>query len=138
MRIGALGRFLSMVVGITGGIGCGKSTAARMFERRGFRRVDCDAIAHELVAEDAIVRETLINTFGEGIRRDNGSLDRKKIAAIVFGDERRLEELENILHPVIRERWESLIGEEPEGDWIVEVPLPVSYTHLTLPTTPYV
>ena len=123
MRIGALGRFLSMVVGITGGIGCGKSTAARMFERRGFRRVDCDAIAHELVAEDAIVRETLINTFGEGIRRDNGSLDRKKIAAIVFGDERRLGELENILHPVIRERWESLIGEEPEGDWIVEVPL---------------
>lgn len=123
MRVCGPERFLSMVIGLTGGIGCGKSTAAGMFERRGFRRIDCDAIAHELIAKDPKVRESLVETFGEGILASDGSLDRKAIGAIVFEDEHLLEELENILHPRIRERWESLIGESPENDWIVEVPL---------------
>jgi dephospho-CoA kinase len=112
-----------MVIGLTGGIGCGKSTAARMFARRGYRRIDCDAIVHDLIAKDPKVRDALMKIFGEGIRASDGSLDRKAIGAIVFEDEHRLEELENILHPRIRDRWESLIGEAPESDWIVEVPL---------------
>ena len=123
MRVCGPERFLSMVIGLTGGIGCGKSTAAGMFERRGFRRIDCDAIAHELIAKDPKVRESLVETFGEGILASDGSFDRKAIGAIVFEDEHLLEELENILHPRIRDRWESLIGEAPESDWIVEVPL---------------
>jgi dephospho-CoA kinase len=73
-----------MVIGLTGGIGCGKSTAARMFERRGYRRIDCDAIVHDLIAKDPKVRDALMKIFGEGIRASDGSLDRKAIGAIVF------------------------------------------------------
>lgn len=112
-----------MVIGITGGIGCGKSTASRMFEQRGYRRIDCDAIAHELLAKDTTVRDALVDAFGPDVLDRDGALDRNLIGGIVFADERRLVELERILHPRIRERWRSLIAEDPESDWVVEVPL---------------
>ena len=111
------------VVGLTGGIGCGKSTASRMFENRGYRRIDCDALAHDLLANDSEVRESIVASFGEGVVSATGSLDRTVLGSIVFGDESRLSELESILHPKIRDRWESLIAGDPTSDWIVEVPL---------------
>ncbi len=122
MALGAWA-FVSMVIGLTGGIGCGKSTVACMFEKRGYRRIDCDALAHELLSSDPEVRAAVVSAFGEGVISVSGSLDRSALGAIVFEDESRLAELEAILHPRIRDRWESLIAEDSTSDWIVEVPL---------------
>ncbi len=74
------------VVGLTGGIGTGKSTVAQLFEKRGARIVDADAIVHELQAPGAPLHDEILETFGERFRRPDGSLDRKALGAHVFAD----------------------------------------------------
>lgn len=112
-----------MVIGLTGGIGCGKSTAAAIFEKKGFGRVDCDAIAHELLAEDKDTIDLVVQVFGEGVLSEQGQLDRRAIGALAFEDEDSLRQLESILHPRIRDRWESIVARKPDGNWVVEIPL---------------
>ncbi len=112
-----------MVIGITGGIGSGKSTASKLIEAKGYRRLDCDEIAHELLASDGKTREEVLAEFGKGVLGEGEGIDRKALGAIVFEDEKRLRALEAILHPKIRQAWESKISQAPEEDWIVEIPL---------------
>ncbi|OUW18543.1 MAG: dephospho-CoA kinase [Opitutales bacterium TMED158] len=112
-----------MVIGLTGGMGCGKSTVAAMFERRGFGRVDCDAIAHDLLANDEEVKRLVVGALGSEVVGPDGRLERASIGLKVFGSEPGLRELESILHPRIRDRWDSLLAAEPGQDWVVEIPL---------------
>lgn len=91
----------SRIIGLTGGIGSGKSTVARIFESLGATVVDADAIVHELQAPHAPLLDTLAAAFGESIIRADGSLDREALAGIAFGDESRRQELNAIVHPAV-------------------------------------
>lgn len=112
-----------MIVGITGGMGCGKSTAARMLEQRGFRRLDSDELVRERVLRDPDVVASLRNRWGDSILRPDGSVDRTAIAARVFEDEAELRWLEDLTHPAVFALWRAAFIAEPHIRWVVEVPL---------------
>lgn len=94
-------------VGITGGIGSGKSTVCRLFEQNGIAVYDSDARAKALMAEDATLCEQLVEAFGAECYNEQG-LDRAYLAGRVFGDDAELQRLNAIVHPAVKEdfrRW---------------------------------
>jgi len=90
------------VVGLSGGIGSGKSAAAHLFAELGARVVDTDAIAHELTAPGGAAIEPIRSAFGKDMIAPDGSLDRAAMRRLVFGDGAAKAQLEAILHPMIR------------------------------------
>ena len=90
-------------VGLTGGIGCGKSTVADLFAARGASIVDTDQIAHALTAPGGAAMPALVAEFGPDYATPEGALDRAKMRALVFADPGARARLEAILHPRIRE-----------------------------------
>jgi dephospho-CoA kinase len=90
-------------VGLTGGIGCGKTTVADMFGALGASLVDTDAIAHALTAPHGAAMPALLAEFGPGFATPDGALDRAKMRELVFADPGARSRLEAILHPRIRE-----------------------------------
>lgn len=90
-----------LVVGLTGGIGAGKSTAAARFAELGAAVVDVDAIGREVLAPGGRAEPGVIDAFGPGITDDRGHIDRAKVAAEVFGRPDRLAALEAVSHPAI-------------------------------------
>jgi dephospho-CoA kinase len=91
------------VVGLTGGIGCGKSAAADEFARRGVSVVDTDLIARELTAPGGAALPHLKALFGEAFVRSDGAMDREAMRRRVFSDPAAKRALEALLHPMIRE-----------------------------------
>jgi dephospho-CoA kinase len=91
-------------VGLTGGIASGKSTVARILRELGVSVVDADVVAREVVAPGTVGLEKVVEAFGTGVLQDDGTLDRKKLGALVFSDPAELKRLEKILHPLIGER----------------------------------
>lgn len=98
------------VVGLTGGIGSGKSTVAELFAARGAAVVDTDAIAHELTASGGAAIDAIRARFGAGVLRADGALDRDAMRALAFDDPHAREALEAILHPMIRAESERRIA----------------------------
>jgi dephospho-CoA kinase len=94
---------MSYTVGLTGGIGSGKSAVARLFAGHGAAVIDSDDIAHELSGPGGAAIGKVRATFGAEMIRPDGSLDRDRMRAFVFGDPAAREKLEAILHPLIRE-----------------------------------
>jgi dephospho-CoA kinase len=90
-------------VGLTGGIGCGKTTVADLFAARGASVIDTDQIAHSLTAPQGAAMPALVQEFGEDFATPDGALDRAKMRALVFADPGARSRLEAILHPRIRE-----------------------------------
>lgn len=93
---------MTYVVGLTGGIGSGKSLAASLFEKRGIAVIDTDAIAHELTAPGGAAIERIREEFGAEYVTPEGALDRARMRSLVFRDPRSKRRLERILHPRIR------------------------------------
>ena len=93
----------NFVVGLTGGIGSGKSAAADCFAAHGVSVVDTDAIAHELTAADGAAMPALRAEFGRDIAAADGALDRSRMRRLAFADPAVRRRLEGILHPMIRE-----------------------------------
>lgn len=89
------------VIGLTGGIGVGKSTVAALLEERGATIVDCDALGRLVVEPDGRAYQAVIDRFGADIVQADGQLDRAALASIVFGDEAELAALNAITHPAI-------------------------------------
>lgn len=112
-----------MVIGLTGGMGSGKSTAARLFENQGFQRIDCDEIAHNLLREDEDVKRRIKEAFGSDAFDRDGQVDRRALGGIVFESDDKLSKLEAILHPRIRDAWLAMVASNPEARWVVEIPL---------------
>jgi dephospho-CoA kinase len=112
-----------MVVGLTGGIGCGKSTAAGYFEELGWGRVDSDRIVRELLHDDAAVIAEVRRVFGDAVIGADGRVDRRRLAGAVFPDPAALGALEAILHPRVRARWKARVAEPTPRNWVVEIPL---------------
>jgi dephospho-CoA kinase len=91
-------------IGLTGPIGCGKSTVAGWLAEAGAAVVDADLVAREVTAATEPALAAIVEAFGAAVRRPNGSLDRAALAAIAFGDADALERLEKIVHPAVRPR----------------------------------
>ncbi|MDO8932142.1 MAG: dephospho-CoA kinase [Rhodocyclaceae bacterium] len=89
------------VVGLTGGIGSGKSAAAQLFAEQGAAIIDTDAIAHELTGSGGAAMPAICAAFGPGVAAADGSLDRAAMRRLVFGDVAARRRLEDILHPLI-------------------------------------
>ena len=111
-----------MKVGLSGGIGCGKSTVLWFFREAGWRTVDSDAVVRELLATDAEVQAQLRSRWGEAVFAD-GAVDRGAVAKRVFGHEGDLKWLEELLHPLVRDSWLASIDQAPDVNWLVEIPL---------------
>lgn len=114
-----------LVVGLTGGIATGKSTVARMFEELGAAVVSADVVARQVVEPGEPAWGEIKDTFGEEVLAADGTLDRRALGAIVFGDEEARRRLEAITHPRIRERMRRQIDELAGRGLVViaEIPL---------------
>lgn len=110
-------------VGLTGGIGSGKSSAARYFAELGAPVVDADVIARELVAPGQPALAHIVKVFGSEILNPDGTLDRARLRGIVFEDTARRKQLEAILHPLIREEMEARVARLSAPYCILCIPL---------------
>ena len=90
-----------MRIAVTGGIACGKSTVARMLERRGGEVLDTDDVAHVLEGPRGAAVPEIAKVFGNGVVASDGSIDRRRLGGMVFGDAAALARLNAILHPLI-------------------------------------
>ncbi len=106
-----------LVVGVTGGIGAGKSTVSRMFALWGARVIDADQIAREVVEKDPRILQDLAGAFGSGILQAGGSLNRGELGRLAFRDRRGGERLNEILHPPILARLKSLLAALRQSDY---------------------
>jgi len=95
----------SKVIAITGGIGSGKSAVAKLFEEWGAKTVDADILAREVVEPGTEGFQRVVDNFGEDMVLADGSLNRPRLASIIFTDAEKKKLLESLLHPLIRERW---------------------------------
>jgi len=117
------------MVGLTGGIGSGKSTVAELLARRGAIVVDADAIAHEVVEPGMPALAKLVERFGPQILRADGSLDRGALAARAFVTDETRKDLEAITHPAIGEAFLARVAAAPKDAIVVhDVPLLVEST----------
>ncbi|KJS53803.1 dephospho-CoA kinase [Streptomyces rubellomurinus subsp. indigoferus] len=111
-------------IGLTGGIGAGKSEVSRLFAARGAVIVDSDVIAREVVAPGTAGLAAVTAEFGPRVLRADGSLDRPALGAIVFADPERLKALNAIVHPLVRERSAELeAAAAPDAVVVHDVPL---------------
>ena len=106
-----------MKVGITGGIGSGKSTVCRLFAQKGIAVYDSDAAAKRLMQEDGALRRQWAGRFGEGTFR-NGVLDRAYLAGIVFADPQALADLNALVHPVVMRDFDAWAARQ-EGSYVI-------------------
>ena len=106
-----------MKVGVTGGIGSGKSTVCRLFAQKGIAVYDSDAAAKRLMQEDGALRRQLAGRFGEGTFRD-GQLDRASLAGIVFADPQALADLNALVHPVVMRDFDAWAARQ-EGSYVI-------------------
>jgi dephospho-CoA kinase len=127
--------FAQMLIGLTGGIGCGKSAAAAEFAALGFRAQDTDRIVKEEVLPDPAVVDLAVERWGRrvlygvgevgggGERGSSHELDRVRVAEIVFSDANERRWWESVVHPRVGALWRRRVASAPEAEWVVEVPL---------------
>ncbi|HEY4601097.1 MAG TPA: dephospho-CoA kinase [Cerasibacillus sp.] len=95
---------MTCVIGLTGSIASGKSTVSLMFDDFNIPVIDADKLAREVVLPGEPAYNEIIETFGEDMLRKDRSIDRKKLGEVVFADKEKLEKLNKIVHPAIRQR----------------------------------
>ena len=111
-------------IGLTGGIGSGKSTVSALLAARGAVIIDADRIAREVVEPGTPGLAAIVEAFGDGVRTADGALDRPALAAIVFADPEARRTLDGIVHPLVRARAVELAGGLPDDAVVVnDVPL---------------
>jgi dephospho-CoA kinase len=116
-----------IISGITGTIGTGKSTVAAMFAERGAYIIDYDVIAHQVIEPGKPAWQQIVDSFGKDLLNEDQTIDRKKLAPIVFNNPEKLQKLDSIVHPAIAEEVQRLIDERkrinPDGLIIEDIPL---------------
>ncbi|MER7657222.1 dephospho-CoA kinase [Streptomyces albidoflavus] len=113
-----------LIVGLTGGIGAGKSEVSRLLVEHGAHLVDADRIAREVVEPGTPGLAAVVEAFGESVLAADGSLDRPKLGEIVFADPERRAVLNGIVHPLVGARSAELQSQAPEDGVVVhDVPL---------------
>jgi len=116
-----------MLIGLTGGIGSGKSIVAGMFKSLGAYIIDADQISRELMTPGSETYKKVVNTFGQEILKDDQGIDRKKLGDIVFGDPEEIARLNECTHPAIFREVDREIDEirqkNPDGIIIIDAAL---------------
>lgn len=113
------------LVGLTGGIGSGKSTVSRLLRERGITVVDADRIARDVVRAGSEGFERLVERFGEEVVAGDGELDRQRLADIVFEDDAARDDLDDIVHPLVGERIGARLAELRGTEEIVVLDVPL-------------
>lgn len=112
-----------LIVGLTGGIGSGKSTVAEMFHAHGVPVIDADVLARALVRPGMPALGEIVHAFGRDVLNTEGRLDRARLADIIFSDAGKRRRLEQILHPRIRRLMQQRLGELQAPYCILVIPL---------------
>ena len=113
-----------MKVGLTGGIGAGKSTVADLFSQKGAVVIRSDELARQVIEPQTPGFQQVIDRFGKEFVNSEGYIDRAKLAQIVFKDDAALKDLENIIHPLVRSKTNQIIDQHTSETIIVnEIPL---------------
>lgn len=99
------------IIGLTGGIASGKSTASRYFKERGMPVIDADSVTHQLMAPGNENYAKIVQEYGTEILTEDGSIDRKRLGALAFSSPKALLRLEKLTHPAIKCRLEELVKE---------------------------
>jgi dephospho-CoA kinase len=117
----------AIVIGVTGGIACGKSEVGRILEDMGYGVIDADHVAHVLMAKGTGVFKDIVEYFGERILSDEGEICRSALGAIVFADTEKRERLNALVHPAVRSRIERWISERRERRECGAVQIPLLF-----------
>ncbi len=113
-----------MKVGLTGGIGAGKSTVADLFSKKGAIVIRADELSRQVIEPATSGFASVVSRFGQEIVDENGFISRTKLADIVFKDDLALQDLENIIHPLVRSKTNEIMSNQTSETIIVnEVPL---------------
>jgi dephospho-CoA kinase len=112
---------MSLIVGLTGGIGCGKSAVADMFAKHGAGIIDTDVIAHRLTKSGGEAIAAIRAAFGNDYLTDDAALDRAKMRRLIFSDAFAKQRLEQILHPLILDQAKSQLQELQSKPYVVVV-----------------
>jgi len=112
---------MSLCIGLTGGIGSGKSTVASLFAKHGAGIIDTDAIAHRLTQADGEAIAAIRGAFGDDYLTDDSALDRAKMRGLVFSDTEAKRRLEGILHPLILEQAKAQLRQLQTKPYIILV-----------------
>ncbi len=114
-----------MIVGLTGGVGSGKSTVLEIFRELGCRIISADDIAHDILRKNKKVYNAILEEFGEGVLSRDKSISRKKLGGVVFADKKKRKKLESITLPVIISGLNKILALErmKKGIFVAEVPL---------------
>ncbi|MDE0683980.1 MAG: dephospho-CoA kinase [Candidatus Poribacteria bacterium] len=127
METATTDRARGIIVGITGGIACGKTTVSVLLAEKGAIPINADEIGHQLLKSDSPVITELTDAFGQDILDASGDVSRKKLGAIVFKDKAARERLNSILHPLIIQRSRAqarqLVVEDPTCVVLLDAPL---------------
>ncbi len=113
----------TFIVGLTGGIACGKTTASDFFADQGIEVIDADLVAREVVEPGQPALSQVVEVFGQSILKPDGTLNRQAMRDLVFADQDKRTQLEAILHPLIRERLAELVAQCQGRYAILSVPL---------------
>ena len=112
-----------MIVGLTGGIGSGKSAAANFFQNEGITVIDADDLSREVIEQDTPGFEKIVDCFGSAIIDSDGSINRAFLRQEVFDDEKKKKLLESIIHPLVRDLMIEKIAASQSSYSIIMVPL---------------
>lgn len=114
-----------LLIGLTGGIGSGKSTVSALLAEKGAVIIDADAITRELQQPGRPVFDAIVERFGKEVLDDDGALDRPRLAGIVFADEQAKKDLEQIVHPAVGAEMLERMAAEAETDHVVVYDVPL-------------
>ena len=120
-----IGSLAVLLIGLTGGIGSGKSTVSAALARRGAVIIDADAVVRELQAPGGAVLAAMVDHFGPGILHPDGTLDRQKVADLVFGDDEQLKLLNAIVHPGVGAEIQRRMDAHEATDDVVVLDVPL-------------
>ena len=110
-------------IGLTGGIGSGKSSVSELFKKLGVEVIDADSVAREITVPGSPALLEIVDRFGEQVLRESGRLNREKLAEVVFSDDDQRSWLEALLHPEIRRRMDERASKCEDPYCIMEIPL---------------
>ena len=113
------------MVGLTGGIGSGKSTVSSLLAEKGAVVIDADRIVHEVQAPGGAAYQPIVDRFGPDVVLPDGALDRKKLASIVFSDPDALADLNKVTHPLVGQEIADRMAAEAEADHVVILDVPL-------------
>jgi dephospho-CoA kinase len=119
-----------MIIGLTGPMGAGKSEVAKLLKRRGFLVIEADELAHKLYAPQSPVWCEVVKAFGSRILNRGGVINRAKLGKIVFTDKKKLEKLNSIVHPKLKEEIKKSIVESGNPKVAINAALPQLFEDL--------